>query len=39
MSTETTTITGVVEQMLDHAAHGRWEVFVSDTARLLATLG
>jgi uncharacterized protein len=25
MNTETTTITGVVEQMLDHAASGRWQ--------------
>ena len=25
MSTETAIVTGVVEQMLDHAANGRWE--------------
>ena len=25
MSAETLTVTGVVEQMLGHAAHGRWE--------------
>ena len=25
MSTETAIVTGVIEQMLDHAANGRWE--------------